>query len=339
MPAPASNAPLILAVDDEATNLHLLRQILQADYRLVFAKDGVRALELAQQQRPDLVLLDVMMPGVTGYAVCRQLKALPALKDVPVIFVTALADADDELEGFDAGAVDYITKPVSAPILKARVRTHLSLVQVQQLKDTRLQIVQRLGLAAEYKDNETGMHVIRMSHYSRLLALAAGMTPQQADDILHAAPMHDVGKIGIPDAILQKPGPLNPDELKVMRDHVRIGGQIIGDHADGLLATAARIALTHHEKWDGSGYPAGLQGEAIPLEGRIAAIADVFDALTTVRPYKAAWSEADAVAYLVDQRGRHFDPALVDLFIGCLDDVRDVMRQWPEPEQADTGAV
>jgi len=178
-----------------------------------------------------------------------------------------------------------------------------------------------------------------MSHYSRLLALAAGMTPQQADDILHAAPMHDVGKIGIPDAILQKPGPLNPDELKVMRDHVRIGGQIIGDHADGLLATAARIALTHHEKWDGSGYPAGLQGEAIPLEGRIAAIADVFDALTTVRPYKAAWSEADAVAYLVDQRGRHFDPALVDLFIGCLDDVRDVMRQWPEPEQADTGAV
>jgi putative two-component system response regulator len=140
-----------------------------------------------------------------------------------------------------------------------------------------------------------------------------------------------VGKIGIPDAILQKPGPLNPDELKVMRDHVRIGGQIIGEHTHGLLATAARIALTHHEKWDGSGYPAGLQGDAIPLEGRIAAIADVFDALTTVRPYKAAWSEADAVAYLVDQRGRHFDPALVDLFIGCLDQVREVMRQWPEP--------
>jgi putative two-component system response regulator len=325
--------PLILAVDDEATNLQLLRQILQEQYRLLFAKDGARALELAHKEKPDLVLLDVMMPGMSGYEVCAALKANPATAAIPVIFVTALTEADDEVEGFEAGAVDYITKPVSPPIVRARVRTHLSLVRMEELRATRLEIVQRLGLAAEYKDNETGLHVIRMSHFSRILGLAAGMSENEADDLLHAAPMHDVGKIGIPDSILQKPGPLDPDEWKIMQSHATIGAEIIGEHPNGMLALARNIALTHHEKWDGSGYPKGLAGEAIPLEGRITAIADVFDALTSVRPYKKAWSEEDALAFLVEQKGRHFDPALVDLFIGQMPAIRAIRQRWAEENQ------
>jgi putative two-component system response regulator len=322
----------ILAVDDEPTNLQLLRQILQDHYGLLYAKDGARALELAQQERPDLILLDVMMPGMTGYEVCRKLKSTPATAAIPVIFVTALADTADELTGFEAGAVDYIVKPVSPPIVKARVRTHLSLVRLDELRETRLQIVQRLGLAAEYKDNETGLHVIRMSHYARLLGLAAGMNEDQADDLLHAAPLHDVGKIGIPDRILQKPGKLDAEEWKVMRTHVAIGANIIGQHPRGVLAMAHRIALSHHEKWDGSGYPAGLAGEAIPLEGRIVAVADVFDALTSVRPYKTAWPVEEALAYLREQRGKHFDPALVDLFLTLIPAVTEVMQRWGEKQ-------
>ena len=324
--------PLILAVDDEASNLQLLRQILQDHYRLRFAKDGTRALELAREECPNLILLDVMMPGMSGYEVCAALKADPALASVPVIFVTALNDTDDELEGFEAGAVDYITKPISPPIVRARVRNHLSLVRMEALRASRLEIVQRLGLAAEYKDNETGLHVIRMSHFARLLGLAAGMTETEADDLLHAAPMHDVGKIGIPDRILQKPGPLDPEEWKIMQSHALIGAEIIGEHDGGMLALARNIALSHHEKWDGSGYPYGLAGEAIPLEGRICAVADVFDALTSVRPYKKAWTEEEAIKLLVDQKGKHFDPALVDLFIAQMPAIRAIRQRWAEQE-------
>jgi len=322
--------PLILAVDDEASNLQLLRQILQDHYRLRFAKDGTRALELAREERPNLILLDVMMPGMSGYEVCAALKADPALAGIPVVFVTALNDTDDELEGFEAGAVDYITKPVSPPIVRARVRNHLSLVRMEELRASRLEIVQRLGLAAEYKDNETGLHVIRMSHFSRVLGLAAGMTEYEADDLLHAAPMHDVGKIGIPDRILQKPGPLDPDEWKIMQSHATIGAEIIGQHESGMLALARSIALSHHEKWDGSGYPNGLAGEQIPLVGRICAVADVFDALTSVRPYKKAWTEEEAIKLLVEQKGRHFDPTLVDLFIAQMPAIRAIRQRWAE---------
>jgi putative two-component system response regulator len=327
---PNSHLPLILAVDDEASNLQLLRQILQDQYRLLFAKDGARALELARQEHPDLILLDVMMPGMTGHEACRTLKADPATAGIPVIFVTALCDTDDEVRGFDAGGVDYITKPVSAPVVRARVRTHLSLVRMDELKDSRLQIVQRLGLASEYKDNETGMHVIRMSHYARLLGLAAGMSEVEADDLLHAAPMHDVGKIGIPDRILQKPGPLDPDEWEIMKSHATIGADIIGEHPHGMLKLAHNIALSHHEKWDGSGYPAGLAGAAIPIEGRICAIADVFDALTSERPYKKAWPVQEAVELLQKQRGAHFDPQLVDLFVGLLPAICAIKEKWAE---------
>lgn len=320
----------LLLVDDEPTNLQVLRHILQDDYRLLFAKDGPKALELAGRERPALVLLDVMMPGMTGHDVCLQLKADPATREIPVIFVTALADTEDEAKGFEVGAVDYITKPVSPAIVKARVRTHLSLVRVDELKRTRLEIVQRLGLAAEYKDNETGLHVIRMSHYSRILARALGWSEADCDDLLNAAPMHDVGKIGIPDAVLRKPGKLDADEWAVMRQHVSIGAKIIGEHPSGLLRMAQRIALTHHEKWDGSGYPNGLAGEDIPIEGRIVAIADVFDALTSERPYKQAWPVEEAVAFLREQSGQHFDPDLVELFIQQLPAVLEVKARWAE---------
>lgn len=324
----------LLLVDDEPTNLQVLRHILQDDYRLLFAKDGPKALELAGRERPALVLLDVMMPGMTGHDVCQQLKNDPVTREIPVIFVTALADTEDEAKGFEVGAVDYITKPVSPAIVKARVRTHLSLVRMDELKRTRLEIVQRLGLAAEYKDNETGLHVIRMSHYSRILARALGWSEADCDDLLNAAPMHDVGKIGIPDAVLRKPGKLDADEWAVMRQHVSIGAKIIGEHPSGLLRMAQRIALTHHEKWDGSGYPNGLAGEDIPIEGRIVAIADVFDALTSERPYKQAWPVEEAVAFLREQSGQHFDPDLVELFIQRLPAVLEVKARWAEGRTA-----
>ncbi|MGE8361544.1 HD domain-containing phosphohydrolase [Pseudomonas sp.] len=331
MNAPLTDSrPLLLLVDDEPTNLQVLRHILQDHYRLLFAKEGARALEMVERERPDLILLDVMMPGMTGLDVCETLKANPALCAIPVIFVTALGDVDDEARGFEVGGVDYITKPVSPPIVRARVRTHLSLVHLDELKRTRLQIVQRLGMAAEYKDNETGLHVIRMSHFSRVLALAAGFSENAADELLNAAPMHDVGKIGIPDSVLRKPGKLDDEEWQVMRQHVEIGARIIGEHVSGVLRTAQIVALSHHEKWDGSGYPRGLRGEEIPIEGRIVAIADVFDALTSVRPYKQAWSIEDAVGFLREQSGQHFDPRLVELFIGRLPEILEIRERWAE---------
>ncbi|MGW8390678.1 response regulator [Pseudoduganella sp. HUAS MS19] len=320
----------VLAVDDESTNLQLLRQILQERYRLLFAKDGARAIELAVNEKPDLILLDVMMPEMTGYDVCRVLKANAATSNIPVIFVTALSDSTDEVDGFEAGAVDFISKPVSPAVVKARVKLHLSMVRMEELRASRLAIVQRLGLAAEYKDNETGLHVIRMSHYARLLGAAAGFDEQEADDLFISAPMHDIGKIGIPDNILQKPGRLTPEEYAVMQTHPGIGAHIIGHHESGMLAMAHDVALSHHEKWDGTGYPNRLAGEDIPLAGRIVAVADVFDALTSVRPYKAAWKLEDACAWMRDQRGRHFEPRLVDLFLGQLPEVTRIMDKWAE---------
>ena len=322
--------PRLLLVDDEPTNLQVLRHVLQADYRLLFATDGARALQVAREQLPQLILLDIMMPGMDGYAVCRALKADPATAGIPVIFITALNDSQDETAGFDVGGVDYLTKPVSPPVVRARVRTRLSLVRMEELRETRLQIVQRLGRAAEYKDNETGLHVIRMSHFAQLLALAAGCSPAWAEDLLNAAPMHDVGKIGIPDAVLRKPGPLDADEWATMRRHPEIGAEIIGEHPSGVLQLAREIALAHHEKWDGSGYPRGLAGEAIPLSARIVAIADVFDALTTRRPYKEPWPVQEAMNHIAAQAGKHFDPALVALFAPLLPQLLEIRARWAE---------
>lgn len=320
----------ILIIDDEPTNLQILNEILKNDYTLFFAKDAGKGWELALNEKPNLILLDVMMPEITGYDFCQRLKTNDITKFIPVIFVTALTDVGDEEKGFSLGAVDYITKPVSPAIVKARVKTHLSLVNSEEVKITRLQIIQRLGMASEYKDNETGMHVIRMSHYSKTLALAIGYSEEGADEILNAAPMHDVGKIGIPDSIIQKPGKLTDEEWQIMKRHPEIGAEIIGDHHSSLLRLAKSIALTHHEKYDGTGYPNHLKGENIPLEGRIIAIADVFDALTTVRPYKKAWEVDDALAYLKKESGTHFDPKLVTEFLNVLPKVLEIKKEWPE---------
>ncbi|MCS4306191.1 putative two-component system response regulator [Rheinheimera pacifica] len=320
----------LLLVDDEPTNLRVLRTILQDDYRLLFAKNGEEALQLVQQQQPDLILLDVMMPGMTGYDVCARLKANVETQRLPVIFVTALKDEVDETKGFAVGAVDYITKPVSPAVVRARVKTHLSLVRADELKQTRLQVIQRLGRAAEYKDNETGLHVMRMSHYAQVLALAYGLSAQQAEDLLHAAPMHDIGKIGIADSILLKPGKLTAEEYQQMQQHPLIGAEIIGECDSELLRMAKVVALYHHEKWDGSGYPHGLAAEAIPLEARIVAVSDVFDALTSARPYKQAWSIEDTLQYMRAQKGRHFEPRLVDLLEQHLPDLLAIRQRWAE---------
>ncbi len=323
-------ARTLLLVDDEPNNLHVLKQILQDDSHLLFARTGQLALQIAGRSLPDLILLDVMLPDIDGYEVCMRLKQDPLTAHIPVIFVSAKSETTDEAHGFEAGAVDYITKPVNPAIVRARIATHLSLVHSKALQKTHLQIIQTLGRAAEYRDNETGLHVIRISHYARLLALSAGLSEQAADELLHAAPMHDVGKIGIPDHILLKPGALDADEWVTMKKHPEFGAQIIGEHDSSLLKTASTIALSHHEKWDGSGYPGGLKGDAIPLAGRIVTIVDVFDALTTARPYKQAWTVEDATDLIRRESGRHFDPELVELFMGILPQILEIKQRWAE---------
>ena len=326
----------VLIVDDTPENIDILVGILSDDYKIKVAIDGPRALALVAKSRPDLILLDVMMPGMNGYEVCKLLKQDPLTSHIPVIFVTALSEVADETQGFALGAVDYITKPVSAAVVKARVKTHLALydqkrlleqqvkIRTQELEATRFEIIRRLGRAAEYKDNETGLHVVRMSHYARLLAIKLGLPDTFCDLIFNAAPMHDIGKIGTPDAVLKKPGKLNAEEWAIMQQHAVIGAEIIGEHDDPLLKMARRIALTHHEKWDGSGYPYGLAGEDIPLEGRIVAIADVFDALTSQRPYKPAWTIEATMELLESEAGKHFDPKLVAEFKQILPQVVEI---------------
>jgi len=296
-PSHDDRRPRLLLVDDEPTNLHVLRQILGDDYRLQFATDGAKALQLAAQQKPDLILLDIMMPELSGYDVCRQLKANPQTQHIPVIFVSALSEVGDEAQGFDAGGVDYITKPVRPPIVRARVKTHLSLVSATELRNTRLQIIRTLGRAAEYRDNETGMHIMRMTHYATSIAKALGLSAEERELLSICAPMHDVGKIGIADSILLKPGRLTSDEYEVMKRHTEIGETLL-DGNDALITAARDIAAYHHERWDGTGYPRGLRGDVVPIEARIVTVADIFDALTALRPYKQVWSPAQALEEL-----------------------------------------
>ncbi len=322
--------PRILLVDDEPTNLRVLRHILQEHYALSFARSGEAALDLANAEDIDLILLDVMMPNMTGIEVCEELKKNPATKDIPVIFVTALRDSVDEEKGFEIGAVDYITKPVVPAIVLARVKNHMSLTNVAELHLTHLDLMARLGRAAEYKDNETGMHVQRMSRYTRELAIAYGFNEEDANDLMMAAPMHDIGKIGIADNILLKPGKLTEEEYEIMKTHVEIGAEILSNPRSHLIELAQTMALTHHEKWDGSGYPNGLMGEEIPIEGRLIAVADVFDALTSERPYKKAWSVEDALNYIFDQSGTHFDPALPPLLKSILPNILDIKDNFSE---------
>ncbi|MDC9499107.1 MULTISPECIES: response regulator [unclassified Pseudoalteromonas] len=326
----SNDKPRILIVDDEPANLKVMREVLGNQYRMSFAKSGAAALALLEKEQPKLILLDIMMPDMNGFEVCEILKSTPALSHIPIIFVTALGDESDEFKGFELGAVDYITKPISPAIVRARVKTHLSLVQAEQLKQAHVDLVHRLGRAAEYKDTDTGEHIARMSQYSKLLALEFGMGDQQAELLRQAAPMHDVGKIGIPDAILLKPGRLTPDEFDHMKQHAAIGAQILANSSSPLLQLAHKLAIEHHEKWDGSGYPNGLKGEQISVEGRIVAIADVFDALTSKRPYKEAWGVEEALEHMQAQAGKHFDPHLINLFVNKLDAIIAIKNAYQE---------
>lgn len=326
--------PVVLVVDDIPDNIHAIAGSLNEHCKVKAATSGAKAIQIAlSTPKPHMILLDIMMPEMDGYEVCETLKANPLTADIPIIFVTAKSEVVDEQKGFELGAVDYITKPISPPIVLARVKTHIALYdqnlelsikvreRTAQLEQSRLEVIQRLGRAAEYKDNETGMHVVRMSHYSRILASQLNVSNRWVELVFQAAPMHDIGKIGIPDNVLRKPGKLDADEWAVMQKHVEIGGDIIGDSDSLLLQMAQEIALNHHEKWDGSGYPNQLKGEQIPLSARIVAIADVFDALTSVRPYKKAWSIEETLALLERDAGTHFDPSLVPIFISKLDDI------------------
>ncbi|QYJ80153.1 HD-GYP domain-containing protein [Shewanella acanthi] len=339
-----SNDPrTVLIVDDRSENIDILRAVLQPHYRVKAAINGQSALKIAAKiPSPDLILLDVMMPEMDGFEVINVLKQDPKTANIPVIFVTASGDIADEQRGFELGAIDYIPKPISPPIVLARVRTHLALYdqnreleekvreRTQNLTETRLEIIKRLGRAAEFKDNETGMHVIRMSHYSSILAEALGMPKEWCQRLEEAAPMHDIGKIGIPDRILLKPGKLDSEEWEIMKQHTLYGAEILGNHSSDLLGMAKLIAASHHEKWDGSGYPFGLKGQDIPLEARIVALADVFDALTTERPYKSAWTVEQALDYITEQSGKHFDPDLVELFKRIVPQILQVKAKFAE---------
>jgi len=333
----------ILVVDDTPENIDVLNGILRNDYKVKAALHGDKALKIAMSvPQPDIILLDIMMPDIDGYEVCQRLKANPKTAKIPIIFITAKVEIEDEAKGLALGAVDYITKPVSPPIVLARVKTQLALYDQNrelerkvyertiELNNTRLEIIRRLGRAAEYKDNETGLHVIRMSHYSRLIAEKMGLDDEWCELLFNAAPMHDIGKIGIPDSILLKKGKLNDEERELMNHHSEYGGEIIGDHDYPLLAMAKEVALTHHEKWDGSGYPNQLAGESIPLAARIIAIADVFDALTSERPYKKAWTVEDTMKMLDENAGSHFDPAIVPVVHEVLPEIIKIKSQYEE---------
>lgn len=342
----------ILIVDDEAANLKLLERMLggQGYTNLVSIQDPTKVVECYREARTDLILLDINMPQLDGFGVMSQLREMSDSLLPPIVVLTAQHGRDYLLRALEEGARDYITKPFDLHELLARVRNLLQAqmahrmvhaqrevlddmvrVRTDALRRSRLQVVQRLGRAAEYRDNETGNHILRMSHTSALLAEAAGWSAEDCELLLHASPMHDIGKIGIPDHILLKPGPLSADEWSIMKTHTTIGAHILeGDDSD-LLRLAREIALTHHEKWDGSGYPYGTAGTSIPQAGRIVALADVFDALTSERPYKPAWTIEAAVDMISGNRSRHFDPDLVDLFLARLSEVLDIRERYSEP--------
>ena len=334
----------VLIVDDTPDNISLLKAALMEDYSIKVATRGVKALDIARSMPVDLILLDVMMPDMDGFETCRRLKEDSATRSIPVIFITARGEIDDEATGFACGGVDYITKPISASIVRARARTHLARYdqnralefrvreRTAELNESRLEILNRLGRAAEYRDNETGLHVVRMSRFCQIIALRHGLSDREAELLLNVAPMHDIGKIGIPDRVLLKPGRLDEEERRIIETHCEIGRQIIGSHTSDLLNASAMIAYTHHEKWDGSGYPQRLKGTDIPLFSRILAVADVFDALTSVRPYKKAWEVEDAVREIKACCGSHFDPALVEAFLGCLPEILEVKKQFADVE-------
>jgi len=351
----------ILVVDDTPFNLSLIANLLTDQYQVRVANNGVRALELAVATLPDLILLDIMMPDMDGYEVCRRLKSDPRTESIPVIFLSAKTGMEDEEQGLLLGAADFIHKPISPSIVQARVKTHLQakdwqdfiegrnaclkeeverrLSEVSRLLESSIQVMVSL---AEFRDERAGNHIRRTQEYTRLLAEksaqlpkhAAYLTTQRIELIAKAAPLHDVGMIAIPEHILLKPGKLTEEEFGVVKTHalrghdmLRTAGESTGEQGD-FLSMALDIARGHHEKWDGTGYPDGLAGEQIPLAARLMAVADVFDALTTSRCYKAAMTREQAVAVITQESGAHFDPQVVEAFLEIQDDFKRIASLW-----------
>ena len=359
---------VILVVDDTTENLQLMSALLRDHYKVQVAGSGEKALKLmAGGVLPDLVLLDILMPGMDGYEVCRRMRDDPRMRQVPVIFVTAKSDSEDEEQGLDLGAVDYITKPISPAITLARIRTHLSLKRAADLLQDRNQTLEdevrrrtrelssiqdvtimAMSSLAETRDNETGNHIRRTQNYVKALALqlqphprfSSYLSAEQIELLYKSAPLHDIGKVGIPDRILLKPGRLDAKEFEVMKTHTTIGRDAIENAQRRvgvrvpLLETAMEIALSHQEKWDGSGYPQGLAGESIPLSARLMAVADVYDALISRRVYKDAMPHAQARAVIADGRGQHFDPDIVDAFFALEVDFQNVALRFEDQDEA-----
>jgi putative two-component system response regulator len=358
--------PTILVVDDTPDNIDLLCAVLEQDYRTKIAVNGERALKIANgEHKPDLILLDVMMPGMSGYDVCRELKSNPATRDIPVIFVTAMSEVTDEQQGLALGAADYITKPISAPIVLARIKTQLSMKRVHDfLRDqnhfleTEVELrtrevaalqdvtIHTMASLAETRDSETGNHIRRTSWYVKALAeklrghprFSHFLNDKNIELLFKSAPLHDIGKVGIPDRILLKPGRFEPHEMEIMKTHTTLGRDAIiaaerelGIEVD-FLKFAKEIAYGHQEKWDGSGYPEALAGDAIPISARLMAVADVYDALISRRVYKEGMSHEAAVAIIAEGRGKHFDPDMVDAFMAILDQFVDIAKRYADTD-------
>ncbi len=353
----ANDSPLILVVDDEQWNRKLMDSMLTPlGYRVDLAANGEEALRKAAAVAPDAILLDLIMPGMDGFETTRRLKEDQRFGQIPIIIVTASREEDSRIRALEIGADDFLTKPVNRSELLARLRNHLKLKAYQdrllyhqveleekvtertrelrqsfeKIKEASLETIQRLTRAAEYRDEDTGDHIQRMSLLAAAVARRMGLEEQVVENLLYATPMHDIGKIGIPDRILTKPGKLDPGEWKIMKQHTLIGARILEGSTIGFLRLGKVIALTHHERWDGSGYPNGLAGKGIPLVGRIVAIADVFDALTTKRPYKEAFSLQKSFSIIEEGNGSHFDPSVVRAFFSVQDEVIDIQERYQE---------
>jgi putative two-component system response regulator len=347
----------ILVVDDEARNLRLMEAMLiPLGYEVSLAHDGEAALGMVKNISPDLILLDIMMPKMDGFEVARRLKADDETRIIPIVMATSLREVEDRVKALEAGADDFLSKPVDKTELRARVNSLLKVKSYndhmrnyqkeleaevakrteelrhafEKIKAASLDTIYRLSRAAEYKNEDTGAHILRMSHYSAIVARTMGLSEQTVERILFAAPMHDIGKIGIPDKILLKPAKLDPDEWVIMRQHTIFGGKILEESDAGFIRLGEIVALTHHERWDGTGYPKGLKGKEIPLVGRIVAIADVFDALTSKRPYKESFSFEKSYEIIKEDRGTHFDPDVVDALFASEDKLLAIKGKYKD---------
>ena len=323
-----SRRPVILVADDSEDIRNLFGVMLKKNYDLKFAVNSDETLaEADTDPLPDLILLDVDMPSINGFEVCARLKSNPALTDIPVIFITGRSDPRDQAEGLRAGAVDYIVKPISAPITMLRVKTQLALVdqrraledqilaRTEELRETRLQLIRRLARAMEYREGGLTNRVMRVGHYVQLLAKALGLKDKVVELLSEAAPLYDIGKLAVPDHVLRKSDTLNASEWAEIRKHPETGASIIGEHKDPLLEQARIMALTHHERWDGNGYPKKLKGDAIPLAGRILAVADAFEAMTATQRHRSPISALEAGRIVMAESGKQFDPKVVAAFV------------------------